>query len=103
MNQESLNIELPKAETGEALGENNLLEIIINADGKIEYKKDSYKNDAMSLKALEDRLRKDLSTSSEKSVRIKGDQAVAFSKAVEILDLARKAGASGVDIVTEQK
>jgi biopolymer transport protein ExbD len=103
VNQESLNIELPKAETGEALGENNRLEIIINADGKIDYKHDSYKNDAMSLKVLEDRLRQDLSTSSEKSVRIKGDQSIAFSQAVEILDLARKAGASGVDIVTEQK
>ena len=103
VNQESLNIELPKAETGEALGENNLLEIIINANGVIDYKHNSYKNDAMSLKALEELLRKDLSASSEKSVRIKGDQSVAFSKAVEVLDLARKAGASGVDIVTEDK
>ena len=103
VNQKSLNIELPKAETGEALGENNLLEIIINADGAIGYKQDSYKSNEMSLKILEEQLRKDLSTSSEKSVRIKGDQSIAFSKAVEILDIARKAGASGVDIITEDK
>ena len=39
----------------------------------------------------------------EKNIRIKCDQSVNFGKAVEILDMARKAGASGVDIVTEQK
>jgi len=103
VNQESINIELPEAETGEVLEKNNLLEVIIYADGKIDYKHDSYKNDAMSLKTLEDRLRKDLSIASEKNVRIKGDESVAFSEAVEIIDLARKAGASGVDIVTEKK
>jgi len=103
VNQQSLNIELPNAETGETIGENNILEIIITADGKIDYKQNSYKNDVSSLEALEVRLRKDLSIASEKNVRIKGDKSVAFSKAVEVLDMARKAGASGVDIVTEQK
>ena len=103
VNQESLNIELPKAETGEALGETKVLEIVMNADGKIDYEQGSYENNVASLRALEDRLRTDLSLSSEKSVRLKGDQAIAFGKAVEILDMARKAGASGVDIVTEQK
>jgi len=96
--QESLEIDLPKAKTGESLSEDNELEIIINADGKIKYK-----NDVISLKNLETRLRIDLSTASEKNVRIKGDQAVDFGKAVEVLDMARKAGASGVDIVTEKK
>ena len=98
VNQEGLNIELPKAESGQALGENNLLEIIVYADGSLAYKKDR-----LSLNTLEELLRKDLSTRLEKNVRIKGDQSVAFSKAVEVLDLARKAGASGVDIVTENK
>jgi len=98
VNQEGLNIELPKAESGQALGENNLLEIIVYADGSL-----AYKNDRLSLNTLEELLRKDLSTRLEKNVRIKGDQSVAFSKAVEVLDLARKAGASGVDIVTENK
>jgi len=96
--QESLEIDLPKAKTGESLSEDNELEIIINAHGKIKYK-----NDVISLKNLETRLRIDLSTASEKNVRIKGDQAVDFGKAVEVLDMARKAGASGVDIVTEKK
>jgi len=98
VNQEGLNIELPKAESGQALGENNLLEIIVYADGSL-----AYKNDRLSLNTLEELLRKDLSTRLEKNVRIKGDQSVAFSKAVEVLDLARKAGASSVDIVTENK
>lgn len=96
--QESLEIDFPKAETGESLRESNELEIIINADGKIKYK-----NDVISLKNLETRLRIDLSAVDEKNVRIKGDQVVDFGKAVEVLDMARKAGASGVDIVTEQK
>ncbi len=103
VNQESLNIELPKAETGESLGEDNVLEIIINADGKIDYKNNSYENNAVSLEKLQAQLRTDLSIASEKNIRIKGDQSVNFGKAVEILDMARKAGASGVDIVTEQK
>lgn len=103
MNQQSLNIELPKAETGESLGEDNVLEIIINADGKIDYKNNSYENNTVSLEKLQAQLRTDLSIASEKNIRIKGDQSVNFGKAVEILDMARKAGASGVDIVTEQK
>jgi len=103
VNQQSLNIELPKAETGESLGEDNVLEIIINADGKIDYKNNSYENNTVSLEKLQAQLRTDLSIASEKNIRIKGDQSVNFGKAVEILDMARKAGASGVDIVTEQK
>lgn len=103
VNQQSLNIELPKAETGESLGEDKVLEIIINADGKINYKENSFANDATSLEKLQALLRADLSVAAEKNIRIKGDQSVNFGKAVEILDMARQAGASGVDIVTEQK
>lgn len=101
--QESLNIELPSAETGASLTESDVLEIIINTDGQINYKESIYKNDATSLGSFESVIRQDLAIKADKSVRIKGDKHVDFGMAVEVLDIVRKAGASGVDIITEQK
>ncbi len=95
---ESLNIELPEAETGERLQEGDVLEIIIDADGNL-----IYQNQKMDDALLEEKLRGDLLTVQDKNVRIKGDERADLGKAVRVLDIARKAGASGVDIVTEKK
>jgi len=65
VNQQSLNIELPKAETGDSLCEDNVLEILINADGKIDYKNNSYENNTVSLAKLQAQLRTDLSIAFE--------------------------------------
>lgn len=100
---ESLNIELPGAETGEALNETDVLEIIINSDGQINYKQKIYNSEAILSNDFESLIRQDLAIKTDKSVRIKGDKHVDFGKAVQVLDVVRKAGATGVDIITQQK
>ncbi|HEY9051788.1 MAG TPA: biopolymer transporter ExbD [Gammaproteobacteria bacterium] len=95
---ESLDIDLPEAETGEQLQEGEVLEIMIDAEGNLIYQKQK-----MDAALLEEKLRSDLLVAQDKNVRIKGDERADLGNAVQVLDIARKAGASGVDIVTEKK
>lgn len=95
---ESLDIDLPEAETGEQLQEGEILEVVIDAEGNLIYQKQ--KVDAA---LLEEKLRRDLLIAQDKNVRIMGDEHADLGNAVQVLDIARKAGASGVDIVTEKK
>ncbi len=53
--------------------------------------------------ALYLRLQEDLSKREDKRVRIRGDKSSDLGSAVTVLDIARRAGATGVDIVTERK
>ena len=92
---EVLNIDLPEADSGEALDEPQQVEVIINEDG--EY---SVNSQLVSLEALEQLLITELSEQKEKVVRIRGDENVDLGIAIGAFDAARKAGASGVDIVT---
>ncbi len=92
---EVLNIDLPEADSGEALDEPEQVEVIINEDG--EY---SVNSQRVSLEALEQLLIIELSEQKEKVVRIRGDENVDLGIAIGAFDAARKAGASGVDIVT---
>ncbi|MCW9012154.1 MAG: biopolymer transporter ExbD [Gammaproteobacteria bacterium] len=94
---ESLNIDLPEAETSERLQEGDVLEIVIDADGQL-----IYQQHTIDVEALEEKLRADLLIVQDKNIRIKGDQQADLGKAIRVLDIARKAGASGVDIVTER-
>ena len=98
VSNESLDIDLPEAETGEQLQEGEVLEIMIDAEGNLIYQKQK-----MDAALLEEKLRSDLLVAQDKNVRIKGDERADLGNAVQVLDIARKAGASGVDIVTEKK
>ncbi|MDH5484474.1 MAG: biopolymer transporter ExbD [Gammaproteobacteria bacterium] len=95
--EEAINIELPKAETGEKLENNNTLEVVVRDDGVY-----LYENTEMDAVTLETVLRQQLSQRRDKVIRIKGDRAARLGNAVELIDLSRKAGAQGVDIVTEK-
>ena len=95
---ESLDIDLPEAETGEQLQEGEVLEVVIDAQGKL-----IYQQQMLDVTALEETLRNDLQYVQDKNIRIKGDERADLGKAIEVLDIARKAGATGVDIVTEKK
>lgn len=92
---EVLNIDLPEADSGEALDEPQQIEIIINEAG--EY---LIHSEIVTLEALEILLIEELKEQKEKVVRIRGDENVDLGIAIGAFDAARKAGASGVDIVT---
>ena len=93
-----LNIQLPETESGERLDEKKSIEIIINADGQWLYQGRTLKADV-----LYPVLEKDLSEREDKRVRIRGDKSSDLDSTVTLLDIARRAGATGVDIVTERK
>ena len=92
---EVLNIDLPEADSGAALDEPQQVEVIINAAG--EY---SLNKQIVSLQVLQELLIVELKNQKEKVVRIRGDENVDLGAAIEVFDAARKAGASGIDIVT---
>ena len=93
-----LNIQLPETESGEQLDEKKSIEDVINAEGQWLYKEQVLDADVMYTT-----LQNDLSMLEDKRVRIRGDKASDLGDTVMLLDVARRAGASGVDIVTEHK
>ncbi len=92
---EVINIDLPEADSGEALDEPQQIEVVINEAG--EYLVNSQ---IIARDALESILLDALKGQKEKVVRIRGDEHVDLGIAIGAFDAARKAGASGVDIVT---
>jgi len=95
---EVLNIDLPNADSGEALDAPKQIEVIITENG--EY---SVNSQVLTLEALEDVLLEKIKDQEEKVVRIRGDKDVDLGIAIGAFDAARKAGASGVDIVTVEQ
>lgn len=96
--EDSLNIQLPEAESGRKLDENKSIEVIINAQQQW-----LYKGQVVTPKELKPLLREDLSKRDVKRLRIRGDRASDLGSAVSLLDLAREAGATDIDIVTQKK
>lgn len=96
--EEAMNIDLPVAESGEATGEDDQLEVVVDADGRF-----LLNDHFVEAGALEATLHKALQGRSNKVVRIRGDRGAALGTAVSVLDAARKAGAASVDIVTERR
>jgi biopolymer transport protein ExbD len=95
---DALNIQLPETESGERLDEKKSIEIVINAEGQWLYRERVFSGDDLYLA-----LQQDLSEREDKRVRIRGDKSSDLDSAVTLLDVARRAGATGVDIVTERK
>ena len=95
---DALNIQLPETESGERLDEKKSIEVVINAEGQWLYQELVFSEDDLYLA-----LQKDLFEREDKRVRIRGDKSSDLDSAVTLLDVARRAGATGVDIVTERK
>jgi biopolymer transport protein ExbD len=92
---EVLNIDLPEADSGEALDAPQQIEVLITEEGTY-----SINSQIVTLEALETILSDKIKDQKEKVVRIRGDKNVDLGIAIGAFDAARKAGASGVDIVT---
>jgi biopolymer transport protein ExbD len=95
---EVLNIDLPEAESGDALDKPQQIEVLITEAG--EY---SINSQIVSLEVLETILIDEIKDQKEKIVRIRGDKHVDLGVAIGAFDAARQAGASGVDIVTVEQ
>jgi biopolymer transport protein ExbD len=96
--EQSLNIDLPVADSGEAVSEDGQLEVVINTEGL--FLIDEHIVEEHNLEGV---LRQHLGERMEKLVRVRGDRGSPLGKAVMVLDAARKAGADSVDIVTEKQ
>ncbi len=94
---EGIPIELPEALSAISLEDKQPLEIAITGSGMI-----SIAGEQVSANALSKQLSALLAKRDEKRVVIRGDSEVSLGISVKLIDAARQAGASGVDIVTEQ-
>ena len=96
--EDTLNIQLPEANSGQQLDEKKSIEVVINAEEQW-----LYEGEVVDADKLKQVLREDLSKLEVKRVRIRGDKVSDLGSAVSLLDLVREAGATGVDIVTQKK
>ena len=95
--EESIKVDLPTAQSG-AADDREYLQVVLDAQGRI-----LMHDHFIDASDLEARLQAELSERSDKIVRIRGDRSASLGLAVGVLDAARKAGAEGVDIVTEER
>ena len=96
--EQTLNIDLPMADSGEVMTEDGQLEVVLDAEGRF-----LIDNQVVESNNLEGALTQHLKERKDPLVRIRGDRGAPLGLAVTVLDAARKAGASGVDIVIEQR
>lgn len=94
---ETIKIDLPTAESSDELNEEEIIKIVVNKDGEI-----FLGDKPVDIFDLEQRLTIALESRKNKSVQIRGDSDSNLSVTVAILDSARKAGADNVDIVTKR-
>lgn len=95
--EESLQIDLPAAEGGMALEEEEVLEVVVDEQNRLRVR-----NHFVEAKELETVIRNALSGNAERKVRLRGDRRATLDITVQVLDAARRAGAQGVDVVTEE-
>lgn len=94
---QSLDITLPEANTAFDLQTQDALEIIITDNGDIYIAKQIIK-----LEALDLILEKSLQLRTNKQVIVRGDRSSQLGLTVQIMDAARRAGAESLDIITTQ-
>ena len=95
--QEGKNIDLPSADVAsETTPEGVTVEV--TADGKLEVN-----GEVVSQKDLAQVLQVKVAAAKDKIVVLRGDKQVLLGQAVNILDLAQKAGAQGIAIATQRE
>ena len=94
---EGIAIQLPEAESAVASDDDALVEVLIDAEGRIRLDKEEVPVDQ-----LEARIRASLEGKEKKWVTLRGDRSTQLQITVSVLDAARRAGAESVDVVTEK-
>ena len=94
---QSLDINLPEANSASNLEDQGALEIVINNNGDILIDKKIIKSDELGVA-----LQQSLQSRSNKQVILRGDKSSKLDLTVKVMDAARKAGAESLDIITDQ-
>jgi len=94
---EGIAIQLPEAESAVASDDDLLVEVLVDAEGRIHLDKQEVPSDQ-----LERRIRVALDGKEKKWVTLRGDRGTQLQIVVSVLDAARRAGAESVDVVTEK-
>lgn len=94
--EETLPVELPEASSGSEAPQDRL-EVVVSREGHI-----LLHEHIVEKGTLGEVLREELARRADKTVQLRGDRDVPLSELVTVLDAARAAGASGVDILTER-
>jgi len=94
--EESIAIELPKAESSASAEEDGFVEILASPEGKL-----LLNGAEIAPEGLETALRAALTAPEKHSVRLRGDRGTRLGLAVQVIDAARKTGSRSLDILTE--
>ncbi len=94
---ESLAVDLPKATSGQAMDEDDVVEVVVDAGGTVRVA-----GEVVRTGDLSSRLEVLLRGRERRQVRLRGDRASSLEQAVAVLDAARRAGAEAVDILTDR-
>ena len=94
---QGLPVELPEANSALSLDNDKPIELLISSTGEI-----TYAGEKLMPEHLHHRLSALLANRSDKRVMIRGDAGASLGDSIKVLDAARQAGASGVDIVTRK-
>jgi len=94
---EVLDITLPEADSATTLDNEDTLEIVLDKRGHILIKKKH-----IAVNDLEKVLQEMLHGRKNKQVILRGDEVAQLGLTVKVMDAARKAGATSLDIVTQK-
>ena len=94
---EALDISLPEADSATVLEDEEALEIILDNQGHILINKKH-----VALTELQKTLQQQLQGRKNKQVILRGDKVAQLGLTVSVMDAARKAGATSLDIVTRK-
>ncbi|SRR5713226_5405541 len=92
-------VTLPTAQatTKKAPNEPDPLILSVTPDKKVFVEHDLYE-----LAGLEERLRNELSSAAGRKIMLKGDRSLTYGDVRKVMDIARKAGAGGIEIAVEE-
>jgi len=94
---QAIDINLPKAKSGSEALEQEFVEIILNPQGEL-----LVNGRLVPLERLQETIRGALHAPDVRFVRLRGDHQAQLGVVVSIIDAARGAGAESLDILTEQ-
>lgn len=95
---EVMNVALPESDTSVSSDLKNDLEVVISSEGQFFWHKE-----VISPQQLEVVLKTEISKSDKRLLNIRGDQAAQLEQIVKLMDIARRSGIEGVNIITLKK
>ena len=95
---EALDISLPEAESATTLDNDDALEIVLDKQGHI-----LIKQKHISVDELDKVIQQMLQGRKNKQVILRGDEVAQLGLTVKVMDAARKAGATSLDVITQKR